>query len=85
MSNKFKVGDYVRYVRHACDNDIKYFTIGKTYTVERIRDDGALFLKDLGLQVFISQVVPAIHDNKLNRVLYPELKPKEGYLVREEN
>jgi hypothetical protein len=25
----------------------------------------------------------AIHDNKLNRTLYPEYKPKDGYLIQE--
>jgi hypothetical protein len=85
MSNKFKVGDYVRYIRHSVEKDKEYFNIGKIYSIERVRDTGSFFLKDVSLQVFIDQIEYAFHDTKINRVLYPELKPKDGFLVPKEN
>ena len=84
----FKKGDKVIYTRHAkigtpaFKNDFLTFNIGEIYTVTGIYNGGkVLFFEGKNRGAFETQVRLAIPDTKINRVLYPELKPKEGYLV----
>jgi len=86
--SKFKEGDRVVYVRHgevgtpAFKGDFLTFNIGDIYTISDIYNGGnLLFFEGIDRGAFETQVRLAIPDTKLNRVLYPELKPKEGYLV----
>jgi len=85
----FKKGDKVVYIRHigsvgssSYKDDFLNFNIGDIYTVKSKSEVGpVLFFEGKSRGVFETQVRLAIPDTKLNRVLYPELKPKEGYLV----
>jgi hypothetical protein len=85
----FKKGDKVVYVRHigsvgtiSYKVDFLNFNIGEVYTVTGIYNGGkVLFFEGKTRGAFETQVRLAIPDTKINRVLYPELKPKEGYLV----
>jgi hypothetical protein len=86
--SKFKKGDKVVYIRHgevgtpAFKDDFLNFNIGDIYTVKSRSEVGPLlFFEGKSRGAYETQVKLAIPDNKLNRVLYPELKPKEGYLV----
>lgn len=84
----YKVGDKVVYVKHSGDygtsiykNDFLTFNIGQIYTVIGATQYG-LFLKETGIGVNFDQIKPAIYDCKLNRTLYPELKPDgKGNLI----
>jgi hypothetical protein len=90
MSNKFKIGDYVMIRK-----DSRFYGSGETnptniigkvlhaigdYLCHSVRwqNGHTNTYDDIDLE-------HAFHDTKLNRVLYPELKPKDGFLVREEN
>jgi hypothetical protein len=85
----FKKGDKVIYVRHigsvgtgSYKDDFLTFNIGEVYTVKcRYEVAPVLFFEGKNRGAFEPQVRLAIPDTKINRVLYPELKPKEGYLV----
>jgi hypothetical protein len=86
----FKVGDMVVYVKHGFGAqykiDSKYFVKGKVYKITEeynFLDNLAYVLNDSEATVFPHQIVHAFHDNKLNRVLYPDYKPKDGYLIKE--
>jgi hypothetical protein len=76
------------YVKHSKDHpwDLETFDIGKIYLV-KYEDELPLLLFDVEIDngvgaVYPWQVVDAIRDTKLNRVLYPDLKPNgEGFLV----
>jgi hypothetical protein len=86
----FKKGDKVIYVRHigsvgtgSYKDDFLTFNIGEVYTIRYVSEIApVLFFEGvLDRGAFETQVRLAIPDTKINRVLYPELKPKEGYLV----
>jgi hypothetical protein len=78
---------YVRYIKHSEHHpwDIKTFHIGKIYLLKY--DDNLPLLFDIETgngvgAVYHWQIVDVIYDNRLNRVLYPELKPNgEGFLI----
>jgi len=84
----FKVGDRV-----AARRDHPQFgayllpkdTLGTILEFPIITIDRATVRWDNGKQYYLelNTLVPAVPDNKLNRVLYPEYKPKDGYLIKE--
>jgi hypothetical protein len=90
MSNKFKADDYVK-IRE----DSEYYGDGESNPPNMI---GVIcIIRQSFLKYYVIwqnghantyddiDLEHAFYDTKLNRVLYPELKPKDGFLVREEN
>jgi hypothetical protein len=68
---ELKVGDIVRYMRHAFKEDSCYFTIGNVYKITKVKSKSEYNLNKITLFV-VSGQIEKIYDTKLNRVLYPE-------------
>jgi len=85
----FKVGDYVRLRK-----DSKFYGVSSNNPANQIGQVYFLYAENVIFPVTIkwggdfnhydaNDLELAIHDNKLNRTLYPEYKPKDGYLIKE--
>jgi hypothetical protein len=82
-------GDLVMYVKHESKfktSDPYTFTIGKIYLANDIYQSTSFIILNNLDDKYVgicrkNQVVPAIHDNKLNRTLYPDYIPHNGFLV----
>jgi hypothetical protein len=92
ITNKFAKGDIVQYICHSEEDgdyeyDIHLFSLGALYEIY----GNLLFtygIKDIGGTCHIGnvheyQIEKVVHDNKLNRVLYPDYIEYEGYLIKE--
>lgn len=77
--SKFKVGDKVKIKVSLRFLDKKYSL--DHFTVTTV--DGKLCFLNNGYIYTHRDLVLYIHDNAMNRALYPELKPEEGILVWE--
>jgi len=92
ITNKFAKGDIVQYICHSEEDgdyeyDIHLFRLGAiyevssstfwTYVVNNIEN-----AYPIG-NVHEYQIEKVVHDNKLNRVLYPDYIGYEGYLIKE--
>ena len=75
MKTKFKVGDYVYCVRPR--DKLRY---GELYQIAGL--DGTLLgVKNHEPPYYADRFVHAIPDNKLNRVLFPDYRGVNGWLV----
>lgn len=77
----FKVGDKVRFTM-LLRADSNHFSKGKVYTITSYYLDikDTYLLNDIILYAYGHQLEKVIEDNPMNRLLYPELKPKDGIL-----
>jgi hypothetical protein len=77
----FKVGDKVKFTKLLMA-DSNYFSTGKVYTITNCYLDmkDTYLLNDILLYAYGHQLKKVIEDNPINRLLYPELKPKDGIL-----
>jgi hypothetical protein len=77
----FKVGDKVKFTK-LLRADSNYFSTGKVYTITNYKLDikDTYLLNDILLYAYGHRLKRVIEDNPMNRMLYPELKPKDGIL-----
>jgi hypothetical protein len=87
--SKFKVGDRV-IIREDSQyyGDGKYNPVNLIGEVFNIWDTSPLSISVRWKNNILNHYSPtdlefAIVDNKINRVLYPDYKPKDGYLIKE--
>ena len=72
-----RAGDYVTCVERGISNELKE---GQIYKVESIQNYHDIKVYGVLMSWSTPAYMLAIKDNKLNRVLYPELVPENGYL-----
>jgi hypothetical protein len=76
----FKVGDKVKFTKfYVADSHVFY--MDRIYTITTCIENDHYFLDDNNtLYAYGHQLKKVIEDNPINRLLYPELKPKDGIL-----
>ena len=88
----FKIGDKVIYVSHCVRSteiyrkDRENFNIGQIYTLAKKYGNianGFIFEESLR-EVLSDQIIKAIDNNKLNKILYPDFIEYDKYLIPKE-
>lgn len=87
--SRFKKGDKIKFTSLGLD-DMAYFEKNKLYIVDRVDRDMfddlyIVYLEGIDdMFAWDEQIKLVIEDNALNRMLYPEYKPVDGYLEKED-
>jgi hypothetical protein len=85
----FKVGSKVKFTYFDGADD-GYFEMDKVYTIGRVEDDSfdderAVYMEGIpDMFAWLNQLKLVVEDNAMNRMLYPEYKPVNGYLEKED-